>query len=387
MRWADQNLMLPCKQSAAAGDSRGPATAQLRLQLGNEIIAGHFMNTTDRIVTTTILSLLAGGLLARAENPAPDFKEVQQVIREHLAGATDESVNRAATEGLLLALKGRAELATNTAIAATNPPALVARQNVFDDGVGYARVGRVADGLAGAVAAAVKDLGASNKLTGLVLDLRFASGEDYGAAAATVDLFLKSEQPLMNAGKGLVSSQEKTNAIRMPVVALVNSETGEAAEALAAVLRQTGAGLLIGSRTAGRAGVRGEFKLSTGHTLRVVTAPVLLGDAKPVPATGIVPDIEVAVKPEAERAFYADSYFTSPRNPAASSTNSTARSTKRVRLTEADLVREKRGDGDFETVTSARVKAEPEAHIIQDPALSRAIDLLKGLAVVRHGGS
>ena len=42
-----------------------------------------------------------------------------------------------------------------------------------------------------------------------------------------------------------------------------------------------GAGLLIGSLTAGRAGVRSEFKLSTGQTLRVVTAPVLLGDAKP----------------------------------------------------------------------------------------------------------
>ena len=215
---------------------------------------------------------------------------------------------------------------------------------------------------------------------------RFADGEDYAAATSTVDLFLKTEMPLLNAGKGLVSSQEKTNAIRLPVVALVNGETGAAAEAVAAMLRQTGAGLLIGGRTAGRAGVTSDFKLSSGQTVRVVTAPVLLGDAKPVPATGVVPDIEVAVKADDEAAFYADSIkpVATAKN---SSTNATAsaRSAKRIRVTEADLVREKRGDGDFETVTNARVKSEAEVPVIQDPALARAVDLLKGLAVVRQG--
>jgi C-terminal processing protease CtpA/Prc len=342
---------------------------------------------SERFFVIVILGMLAGAVRASAGAPLPDFKEVQQVVREHLAGATDESVNRAAIDGLILALKGRAELVTPASDEATNRPALVARQEVFDDGVGYARVGLVADGLAAAVAKSVSELGASNKLSGLVLDLRFAGGNDYAAAAAVADLFLKSEIPLLNGGKGLVSSSGKTNAIRMPVVALVNSETVEAAEALAAVLRQTGLGLLLGNKTAGRAGVRSDFKLSTGQTLRVVTAPVLLGDAKPVAATGVLPDIEVPVKIEAERAFYADAPATTSKVHVAGATNSVARSAKRVRVTEADLVREKRGDGDFESVTNARVKAEPEVYAIQDPALSRAIDLLKGLAVVRPGGS
>jgi len=234
-------------------------------------------------------------------------------------------------------------------------------------------------------------LTASNKLVGLVLDLRFAGGEDYAAATATVDLFLSEEVPLLNAGAGLVRSKEKSNAIRLPVVALINSETSGAAEALGAMLRQTGLGLLVGSATSGHAGVTSDFKLSSGQTLRVVTAAVQLGNAKAIPATGVLPDISVELTMDDEAQFYADP-FTKGMNGGTSDqlfsgTNGTGPASgqpKRVRVTEADLVREKRGDGDVETVASARVKAQPESPKVNDPALARAIDLLKGLAVARQ---
>jgi len=321
---------------------------------------------------------------------APDFKEFQQVVREHLAGATDESVNKAAVDGLLVALKGRVMVITNTEVKSTNTAPLVSRQSVFDSTIGYVRISQVEEGLAGAIERQVNEMGVSNKLSGLILDLRYAAGADYTASAKAVDLFLKTEMPLLNAGKGLVNSQEKTNAIRLPVVALVNGETGAAAEAVAAVLRQTGAGLVIGGRTAGRAGVTTDFKLSSGQTLRIVTAPVQLGDAKPIPSTGVVPDIEVAVKADDEKDFYADSFGGTVKQGilgkgASTNTTAVARSGKRVRVTEADLVKEKRGDGDFEAITNARVKSEVEVPVIQDPALARAVDLLKGLAVVRQG--
>ena len=345
-----------------------------------------------RCFALALAGVVLGAPNLRADDraAAPDVKEFLQVVREHLAGATDETVNRAAVDGLLVALKGRVVLVTNSASAATNTTPLVSRQSVFDDIIGYVRISQVEEGLAGAIDREIKEMSISNKLSGLVLDLRYASGEDYAAAAKAVDLFLKAEMPLLNAGKGLVNSQEKTNAVRLPVVALVNGETGAAAEAVAAVLRQTGAGLVIGRRTAGRAGVTTDFKLSTGQTVRIVTAPVQLGDAKPIPSTGVVPDIEVSVKPDDEKDFYADSFTAGAKQGASgkgSSTNTTAsaRSPKRVRVTEADLVREKRGDGDFETVTNARVKSEVEVPVIQDPVLARAVDLLKGLAVVRQG--
>jgi hypothetical protein len=52
-------------------------------------------------------------------------------------------------------------------------------------------------------------------------------------------------------------------------------------------------------------------------------------------------------------------------------------------MNEADLVRERRrglnGEG-----TPAPVAAEPERPVVRDPALARALDVLKGLAVVRR---
>ena len=344
-----------------------------------------------------ILSLNLGAAASASAQAAdkvatPDFKEVQQVIRENLSGATDESVNRASVEGLLLALKGRASLVTNTGplTATTNLTPRLARKSVFDGSIGYVRIARVEAGLASSLASAVQELASSNKLSGVVLDLRFAGGDDYTAAADVVDLFLSKDVPLLNAGAGLISSKEKTNAIHLPVVALLNGETMAAAEATAAALRQTGAGLLIGTCTAGRAGVTRDFNLSTGQILRVVIAPVQLGDAKAIPATGVAPDIEVTVKRDDELAFFDDPYgavsIVQGSGPRGSKTNNTALSAiKRVRVTEADLVRERQGDNESAPRPVAVRAAEPSAPGVRDPVLLRAIDLLKGLSVVRRG--
>jgi carboxyl-terminal processing protease len=318
---------------------------------------------------------------------SPDFNEVRSVLQEHLVGSTEAQLNQAAVQGLLGELKGRAVLLANAGESVTNSTVLVTSESLVDSGIGYVRVKRIATGLDAAVAAAVMRLTASNKLVGLVLDLRYAAGTDYGAAAATVDLFLSDEVPLLNAGKGLLRSKKKDDAIKLPVVALVNHETSAAAEALAAMLRQAGVGLLIGHTTAGRAGLTADYPLSNGQTLRVLTAFIQLGDAKPVPPEGVVPDVAVTVKPEDEALYYEDPYTrlngSNGDHSAMTSTNGVD-SAKRVRVTEADLVREKRGDGDIEALASARAKVEERPPKVTDPALERAIDLLKGLAVVRQ---
>ena len=51
--------------------------------------------------------------------------------------------------------------------------------------------------------------------------------------------------------------------------------------------------------------------------------------------------------------------------------------------TEADLVREKIKDGDEDENLPPRA-AEPPKPFIRDPVLARAVDLIKGLAVVRE---
>lgn len=316
----------------------------------------------------------------------PEFTEVKSLLLEHMVGGTEAVLNQAAVRGLMAELKGQAVIVDEEESVSTNQSPLVTSERVFDSEVGYMRIRRVAPGLAAAVKDGLNHLQATNKLTGLVLDLRFAKGGEYQAAAEVADLFLERELPLMNAGKGLVSSKEKDDAFRLPVVALVNHETSSAAEALAAILRHADVGLLIGTETAGRAGVTKDYQLTTGQTLRIVTAPILLGDAKAIGTNGVAPDVGVAINAADEAAYMEDPYvkLAGTSMVAEKGAGGDGAPAKRVRVTEADLVREKRGDGDLETVAGERVKSEKRAPKVTDPALARAIDLLKGLAVVRQ---
>src|SRR5207249_12336882 len=137
-----------------------------------------------------------------------------------------------------------------------------------------------------------------SKLKGVVLDLRFSAGDDYQSAAAVADLFIPKEHPLLDWGSGVVKSRNKEDAIRIPVAVLVNRDTAGAAEALAAVLRETGTGLILGGKTAGQAMIAQEFPLKNGDRLRIATAPVQLGDGSALSAEGVKPDIAVEVRPE-----------------------------------------------------------------------------------------
>src|SRR5690606_24520184 len=107
---------------------------------------------------------------------------------------------------------------------------LVSKVSVFDDSFAYLRIGKGEGGLNDNLKSAYQKLAATNKLKGVVLDLRYASGTDYAAASKTADLFIKAEQPLLHWGEASARSTAKTNAIGVPVAVLVNEQTSGAAE-------------------------------------------------------------------------------------------------------------------------------------------------------------
>ena len=348
-----------------------------------------------------IISLLAGllvafagqaGLRAQPKSDAgsvPDFKDVYDSIRAHAVGLSDAELNRAAVEGLVTALSPRVMLLTNGSPARPSAAVpLVSKSSIMDGEIAYVRVERVDEGLAAAMREAWQTLGRTNKLKGVVLDLRYAGGDDYAAAAATADVFLKKDVPLLNWGNGLVRSKDKTDAI------LVHRFTTGAAEALAAAMRESGAGLILGGRTAGQAMVAQDFPLKNGDQLRIATAPVQLGDGSTLAAQGIKPDIAVAVTQEEERAYYGDAFKLAGRADLAavaglSLTNppsGTNRAPRRPRFNEAELVRERREGLSEGDLTGAKER-ESDKPMVYDPALARALDLLKGLAVVRQSRS
>jgi hypothetical protein len=141
---------------------------------------------------------------------------------------------------------------------------------------------------------------------------------------------------------------------KLPLAVLVNGETRGAAVVLAARLRDARAGLIFGSATAAAK--------ATGSLLQ--------------------PDIAVKTGLEAERAFLKNPYAA----PGWNATNSPPTATNSLlafvdHTSEAELVSKRVKDGDEDgDITTPR--AEPPQPVIRDPALARAVDWLKALAVL-----
>ncbi|MEW6160971.1 MAG: S41 family peptidase [Verrucomicrobiota bacterium] len=327
-----------------------------------------------------------------AESDLPPLSEVLGIVRSNLPGIDEAELNQAAVEGLISKLQPRVALVTGN----TNPPmesngdaALVRRSAIYEEAFGFVRIGRVAAGLAEAFDEALSKLETTNKLKGLVLDLRFAGGDDYRAAAAVADRFMDAEKALVKWSDSTLRSKSKTNAIAMPVVLLVNQETAGAAEVLAGILRECDSGILIGTQTAGQAHLFREFPLSTGQRLRIATDAVEVGDQHALPVQGLAPDIAIAVSKEDEKAFFEDPFKVLPKlfaEAAKAGSNTVAGATNRPprrRLNEADLVRMQREGVDLDLEINRAQELLEKKAVITDPALSRGIDLLKGLAVVQ----
>jgi hypothetical protein len=353
----------------------------------------HMMWLRNLCLSVVLIPAAATLSSALAEDaPAwPPVDEVLGLVRSNLTGLSEADLNRRAVEALLQALGPWVKLLPADEKPAAPEPRATALAGTLEFEGAYAcfQVDRVTAGLAAELASARERISASNLLQGLVLDLRFAAGEDYSEAASVADLFVADERPLLSWEGRTKHSTAKPDAWRQPLIVLVNRETAGAAEALAGMLRQTERGLLIGSATAGRARMYRDFPLSNGQRLRIATSPVRLGDGQELPAAGVRPDIEVTVALDQERAFRADPYRPIRFGGLASAgTDAAAGATNRPprrRLNEADLVRMQREGVDLESdgdTTTAR-EGERAPRLVTDPVLARALDLLKGLAVVR----
>ena len=236
----------------------------------------------------------------------------------------------------LLVLALASLLAAQIASRADSLDTALAKSVVLEGNVAYLRVGQVGKNLADEIRAAQGALAVSNKIAGTVLDLRFADGEGLDSAKAVADLFASK---------------------KLPLAILVNGQTRGAAAALASELR------------AGRAGLIFESVTGPAQTNRETTA---------LPQ----PDIVVAIGAEDERALMENPYAV----PAPDDTNSPAVTNNLLpfvnHTSEADLVRAKIKDGDEDESLPASRQTEPPKPFIRDPVLARAVDLIKGLAIV-----
>ena len=348
------------------------------------------MRRSGLILLTTMAGLTAGARAPLAQETAPSkFQQAYDLIRHHLPGVSDRELEQAAFSGLLQQFAPRVSLVDSNTVAAVAPGRSTSfRADSIEEGLEWVRIGRVDDEALRGTEQALRARDHGERTVGIVLDLRYATGTDYACAARFADLFLDTEQVLLKWGNETARSTSKTNAVKAPLSVLVNRQTSGGGEVLAAILRRSHAGLLLGNRTAGRTAEFKVFPLSGGERLQIATVLPRLGDDQELPVDGLTPDIEVAVDAASEWTWFNDRYATIGGLGGSASTEAAADRPARHRVNEAELVRQQREGGSFEDDPELLLtkRREPDRKRIQDPVLARAVDLLKGLALVRRSG-
>ena len=239
----------------------------------------------------------------------------------------------------------------------------------LEPGFGYVRISqfqlRTGESLREAIAGLQKETDGEG-LKGLVLDLRNNPGGVLNAAVSVSDAFLDEgtivyTEGRMDDAKLTFSAKGSDILDGTPMVVLVNAGSASASEIVAGALQDHGRAVIMGEKTFGKGSVQTILPLGNGSALKLTTARYYTPSGRSIQARGIVPDITL----------------------------------DRVRVSqidmgqgvkEADLAGHLEGEADRDDFESAR-QAQEEAGEVplaeRDFALYEALNLLKGLHILK----
>jgi len=370
------------------------------------------MESDMKLISILLAAVLGTAVVSAADNAAkpaappkaepldlanlPAVKAALQNLYLDPAALSDSKLNEAATRGVLNHLGLGVKLLDPKSTASTNGAPDIAKTEMLGEEIRYIRLGKLGHGTAKALDAA---LGRTpcEKLNGVILDLRFVSGSDFADAADVASRFVVKGAPLFTLkgakrpARSFTASHEKP-CLATPLIVLVNRETAGSAEALAAVFDNQQRGATIGNTTAGDAVERVELPLAGGKKLALAVAEVVMPDGRKIFLRGLEPDVPVKVDLTVERKQLL--------GPDAQKNLRASLEPKVVkhRVNEAELVRSLdtgNGKPEGKKPTAKPKKSEPpeeketrneNAKVEQpaDVALSRALDILKGLRILRR---
>ena len=339
-----------------------------------------------------LISLLGAACLAADAPPAgvdalsPD--DVAKAVAALKSGfvrpeaLSDSEMARATLQGLLDRLAPAAGLITST----TAPKPAPFYSEIYNGTTGYLRLGELTGDNVSKARGALKGWSAQG-VAAVVLDLRGTpASSDFDAGADFERLFCAkgTEMFSLNAGKGRSlpgadsTGAESFSATADPpfkgiLVVLVDSETAEAPEAVAASLQQCAKALVVGDRTAGKAFEFSDVPLG-GAVLRIAIAQVILPDGKAPGEMGLTPDIAAGLgAPKAEVMA----------SITAKGIESVTEERDRPHLNEAALVSGSNPEVDeIEAEQSGKTPAAP----LIDRQLEQALDMVTSISIFQAKG-
>lgn len=239
----------------------------------------------------------AGDVLLEVEGDPVAGKSLEEVV-DRVAGPEGAKVT------LLMGRSSEPEPLEFEVFRGTISLPSVSRQLV-PGGIGYIYVSTFRDNTGGQVFEALEALRQFDMLA-LILDLRSNTG---GSKQGAIDvagqflpagsLFLYTEDRQGKRQELRVSEDgERLDLGELPTVLLVNEGTAAEAEAVAAVLQESGRAVVIGTETFGTAGNYDFVELEDGSAIYLATSKWYTPSGKPLGGAGVRPDVPVAFQME-----------------------------------------------------------------------------------------
>lgn len=239
------------------------------------------------------------------------------------------------------------------------------RSRTLESGYGYLRISsfqsHTGDDLIKALEKLKKEN--TNKLKGLVLDLRNNPGGLLSAAVSVSDSFLTSGLIVYTKGRQ-ANSEHRFNAKpsaalgKTPLVVLVNGGSASASEIVAGALQDHNRAVIMGTPTFGKGSVQTVLPMKNDTAVKLTTARYYTPSGRSIQAEGIQPDIVI----------------------------------ERVRVEEASgpnlQIKERDLSGHLtqgEEEEQQKVKESEQSLAKDDYELYEALNMLKGLAIAKRG--
>ncbi|MCQ9208328.1 MAG: S41 family peptidase [Omnitrophica bacterium] len=251
----------------------------------------------------------------------------------------------------------------------------IRKAKLFEDDIGYIRLSEFQE-------RSPEDLeDALEKLEGLgmdslILDLRNNPGGLLDSAVKVAEKFIPSGQVIVStrgrSGKqDMVFMSSRTTRHRSyPLVVLISGGSASGSEIVAGAIQDYKRGILLGTKTFGKASVQTVIPLADGSALRLTTSKYFTPHGRLIHEKGIAPDVEVKFQ---EQEFKQDAEKKSKK---------VEKVFEKVNEREQEVNENKPESKEKE---QARVKLEDymRKQGFYDNQLIRAVDLLKGIKIYR----
>src|SRR5216683_1953387 len=174
------------------------------------------------------------------------------------------------------------------------------RSHLESNNIGYVRITSFNEQTDVGLNNAMKNLKqqASNKLIGVILDLRNNPGGLLDQAVAVSDAFLEKGEIVSTRGRRADDAQRynaRTGDIAagLPIAVLINGGSASASEIVAGALQDHHRAVLLGTKSFGKGSVQTIIPLAGHGAMRLTTARYYTPSGRSIQAKGIDPDIVV----------------------------------------------------------------------------------------------